>query len=81
MTTERVPSKGVSKAWLNALLELAKNGNANICCPNCGQANLTVTDMPSDIKVIERLVRCKACGKEDIMLNRAGWATAAPGNE
>lgn len=62
------------KEWLNAVEEFRKNMNAIIECPNCKEGMLFFTDIAFEDTNIEkggeRIIRCKKCGKFEIVLYR-----------
>jgi hypothetical protein len=77
------PSPGVrtmkesSRRWLDAGITLAKNPSAQVLCPQCEAARLTVTDAFAG-DCIERWMRCPACGAYNTLLNRGTPRTSSP---
>jgi predicted RNA-binding Zn-ribbon protein involved in translation (DUF1610 family) len=62
-------------AWRDAGLAAARDPHARIPCPRCGEAELHIEDHPGVAGVIERWLRCPACGAhEAIRLRRPDTA-------
>jgi DNA-directed RNA polymerase subunit RPC12/RpoP len=61
MTTDDTTSKA-RKRWLEAARAIAEEAGAEVTCPACGEAHLTVRDSaPVDGKK-ERTLACGKCG-------------------
>jgi hypothetical protein len=59
----------VTKARIEAGKRLAIDPTVVVPCPVCGNANLVVQDVPIEgSKKFERIMRCLACGSQNILL-------------
>jgi DNA-directed RNA polymerase subunit RPC12/RpoP len=70
------------KRWIEAAAVLSKDPTASVFCPECGERNLTVQDIPLewvgpkaleiewDTPHIDRLIQCPACGSHNYILMR-----------
>lgn len=72
----RIPRRGgdIRKAWIDAGKLLGSDGNAEVVCPACGNANLTVEDasFPAPDNHFDRYLICPDCGSRSILSRMAG---------
>src|SRR5579859_7773380 len=61
--------KETSRRWHDAGITLAINPSAQVLCPQCEAARLTVTDAFAG-DCMERWMRCPACGAYSTLLKR-----------
>ncbi|MBZ9997178.1 hypothetical protein [Mesorhizobium sp. BH1-1-4] len=57
-------------AWIEAGKVLALDPKANVECPDCGEADLSVVDTEAGEEHIERHMRCPKCGAYNALLKR-----------
>jgi uncharacterized C2H2 Zn-finger protein len=67
LRNSRVNSTMISptaRNWIEACKAFARDPEAVVPCPDCGQSNLQVTDLQADdgSAVFERVMRCPVCG-------------------
>lgn len=62
------------RRWTEAVKLLVTDPTTRVKCPMCGQANLTVTDVPytNNPERFERYIRCPACKEMAIVRMGAG---------
>jgi len=65
MTSEGYANR---KGWIDAAIALVNDPLRNVVCPSCGKAELSVQNLPSDEKVREKRIFCKACGRQEYVL-------------
>ena len=57
-------------SWVEAGIQLARDKNAKVRCPQCGQADLVVEDTVfKDGAGRERHMTCPSCGAYNALLN------------
>jgi len=56
-----------SKRWIEAAKILGVNPAAEVLCPRCQSAALSVTDQPLDATHFERHLRCSKCNAYNSM--------------
>lgn len=63
-----------SVGWLEAGKILSKTPTANVPCPTCEKANLTVRDerWSQDPSYFERYLTCPACGASSVIRMHEG---------
>ena len=57
-------------AWVKAAADLIRNPYAQVLCPNCGVAFLTVEDEQLDDQHIDRHLKCPNCGAHETVLKK-----------
>jgi hypothetical protein len=68
--------KESSRKWLDASITLAKSPSAQVLCPQCEAARLTVTDAFAG-DVMERWMQCPSCGACNTLLKREAQGNQA----
>lgn len=59
--------KGKNKKWIDAVVVLEKNPQAEIVCPECQNGILQIKDEPIKVwKKIDRYLICSSCGKWNV---------------
>lgn len=47
-------SEATNRRWLEAIIALHKDPEAQVACPKCGKANMTILDVPNNDKKLTR---------------------------
>ncbi len=67
--------------WVKAAADLIRNPYAQILCPSCGLAFLTVEDEQLDEQHIDRHLKCPNCGAHETVLKKTPNETSRSSDE